>query len=140
VTSYSSLLTEPSAIAAAVAVGVAAILIALVASLWKARRAQRRLAALEAELATFRVAISDATETMAACSRVEKRVRRLDQVTARMDERLGKLEVRGEGRPYDQAIAAVQDGGDSDRLVRNFGLSRGEADLIALMHGRRKAG
>jgi len=54
-----------------------------------------------------------------------------------MGERLGQLELRGEGRPYDQAIALVRRGADADRLMANYGLSRGEADLVALVHGNR---
>jgi len=92
---------------------------------------------MEAEIRSFRDEVAAATGIGV---RVGERLRRLDQVCTQMGDRLGQLERRGEGRPYDQAIALVRGGGDADGLVANFGLSRGEADLVTLLHTRRKAG
>lgn len=100
------------------------------------RRARRELAAATGQLATLRRDVEAAT---AVAVRAGERLRKIEHATHQMGDRLGQLELRGEGRPYDQAIALVQRGADADRLVRNFGLSRGEADLVALVHGRRKA-
>jgi hypothetical protein len=40
----------------------------------------------------------------------------------------------------DQAIDLARRGADSDRLEQQFGLSAGEADLVARLHGRAKGG
>ncbi len=103
----------------------------------QARRLGRRLGALEAELASVR---AEAAAAAGIGVRVGERLRRLDQVTVQLGDRLGQIEVRGDGRPYDHAIALVRDGADADRLVTHFGLSRGEADLVSLVHSRRRAG
>jgi Protein of unknown function (DUF2802) len=117
------------------ALGVAAL--CGLAQLASSRRLERRLAALEGELQTLRA------ESAAAASigaRVGERVRRLDQTSTQLNDRLGQLEIRGDGRPYDHAIALVRHGADADRLVTHFGLSRGEADLVTLVHGGRNSG
>lgn len=104
---------------------------------WAAvRRARDALTEQAAQLAALR----RETEAVAALgARVGERFRRLEQLAAQLADRLGQLELRGEGRPYDQAIALVQHGAaDADRLVQNLGLSRGEADLVARLHGREK--
>jgi hypothetical protein len=111
--------------------------LALLGLALRARRQGLRIDALESELAGLRAQIAAAAGIGA---RVGERLRRLDQVAAQLSDRLGQLEIRGDGRPYDHAIAFVRHGADADRLVTHFGLSRGEADLVARVHGRRKAG
>jgi Protein of unknown function (DUF2802) len=103
----------------------------------RSRRQADRLGAIEDELALLRAEVA---ATAGIGARVGERMRRLDQVGAQLNDRLGQLEVRGDGRPYDHAIALVRHGADADRLVTHFGLSRGEADLVSLVHGRRLAG
>lgn len=98
---------------------------------------RRALAETDARLGALRREVEGAT---AIAVRAGERLRKAEATTVQLAERLGQLELRGEGRPYDQAIALVQNGADADRLVRNFGLTRGEADLVTLVHGRRKAG
>ncbi len=100
-------------------------------------RLSRRLAAMEGQFESLR---ADVAATTGIGVRAGERLRRLDQITGQMGERLGQLELRGEGRPYDQAIALVRRGADAGRLMTNYGLSRGEADLVALVHGSRRAG
>jgi hypothetical protein len=117
------------------AFGVAALCGAALAG--RARRRAGRLESLEEELAALRAEVA---ATAGIGARVGERLRRLDQVSAQLTDRLGQLEIRGDGRPYDHAIALVRHGADADRLVTHFGLSRGEADLVSLVHGRRKAG
>jgi hypothetical protein len=99
------------------------------------RRALRRQGALEADLVRLRREVEAATGISV---RVGERLRRAEAQARLAGERLGQLELRGEGRPYDQAIDLAQRGAGADNLVRNFGLSRGEADLVALLHGRRQ--
>jgi hypothetical protein len=97
---------------------------------------RRRLAESEERLAGLRREVEAAT---GIAVRAGERLRKAEATTLQLADRLGQLELRGEGRPYDQAIAMVQHGADADRLVRNFGLTRGEADLVTLVHGRRRA-
>jgi len=101
------------------------------------RRQADRLAALEDDLELLRAQIA---ATAGIGARVGERLRKLDQASSQLNDRLGQLEIRGDGRPYDHAIALVRHGADADRLVSHFGLSRGEADLVSLVHGQRMAG
>lgn len=100
------------------------------------RRLAGRLAAVEADFERLR---GELAAVAGHGARVGERLRRLDQVSGQLGDRLGQLELRGEGRPFEQAIALAGQGGDPERLVSNFGLSRGEADLVSLLHGRRKS-
>ncbi len=121
------------------AAGAAALLLLGVISVvggLRHARTQRRCAALEAQLEALK---ADSSATAGIGVRAGERLRRLDQLATQMNERLGQLELRGEGRPYDQAIALSQRGADATRLMSHYGLSRGEADLVSLVHGRRRA-
>ena len=124
-----------------VLLGLGAVLVLatvlLVTALVRNSRLRRRILAIEKQ---FELLKADVAATTGIGVRAGEKLRRLDQVTAQMAERLGQLELRGEGRPYDQAIALVRRGADADRLMSNYGLSRGEADLVALVHGHRLTG
>jgi hypothetical protein len=129
----------PDILVAALAGAALVALLALAAALVQQRAladVRRTLAEADARLAALRREVEGAT---ALAVRAGERQRKAESATAQLADRLGQLELRGEGRPYDQAISLVQRGADADRLVRNFGLSRGEADLVALVHGRRAA-
>jgi Protein of unknown function (DUF2802) len=125
----------------AAAASLAGLALLLAAFAWSfaatGRRLGHRLAALEGEIERLR---GEVNSTAGLGARIGERVRRLDQLSAQVGERLGQLELRGEGRPYDQAIALVRRGGGADRLVSHYGLSRGEADLVTLLHGARSTG
>jgi len=114
------------------------LLLAVLVVLESVRHAKtaRRCAALESQIEALK---SDLVATTGIGVRAGARLRRLDQLGTQMNERLGQLELRGEGRPYDQAIALSQRGADATRLMSHYGLSRGEADLVSLVHGRRRA-
>lgn len=61
---------------------------------------------------------------------------RLEQQVCRLIERQDQIEMRTAGdRPYTQAIQMVQRGADVSELVAQCGLTRGEAELIAMLHG-----
>jgi hypothetical protein len=126
---------DTTALAAAAAASLI-VLLALVVLLQAVRhgRLARRFAAFEAEFQALR---ADVAATTGIGVRAGERLRRLDQLSTQLNERLGQLELRGEGRPYDQAIALSQRGAGVDRLMNEYGLSRGEADLLSLVHGRR---
>lgn len=121
--------------------GLGATVVGLTVALWSTSTALKRvraeLDATDSRIAALRRDVEGAT---AIGVRAGERLRKTEQTYAQLADRLGQLELRGEGRPYDQAIAMVRHGADADRLVRNFGLTRGEADLVELVHGRRRAG
>lgn len=61
---------------------------------------------------------------------------RLEQQVRRLTERQDQIEMRSAGdRPYTQAIQMVQSGADVSELITRCGLTRGEAELIAMLHG-----
>jgi hypothetical protein len=53
-------------------------------------------------------------------------------------ERVAAAETHSAGRSFDQAINAARRGSDAGKLAVRFGLSRGEADLVARLHGHAK--
>lgn len=104
-------------------------------------RAARRLRRTQRESQRVLMLLHKQTESAVTMTvRVARRLKRLEKQLAWATERIGQLEVRNEGRSYDQAITLARRGADPNRLMTNFGLSRGEADLVALMHNQRKAG
>lgn len=61
---------------------------------------------------------------------------RLEQQVRRLTERQDQIEMRTAGdRPYTQAIQMVQRGAPVSELIAQCGLTRGEAELIAMLHG-----
>lgn len=54
-----------------------------------------------------------------------------------MAERQGRLELRGEGRPFEQAIEMLRGGATRTDLVTRFGLSDSEVALLVRLHGDR---
>jgi hypothetical protein len=126
-----------AAVTGLLALAVAAGAVALARQALQLREVRRALAGRDETLAALRREVERA---VAVAAKGGERLRKLEQSGAQLADRLGQLELRGEGRPYDQAIDLVRHGADADRLVRNFGLTRGEADLVELVHGRRRAG
>ena len=97
------------------------------------RMLQERLAEREQDLTALRSDLAALTKASVGAGdhlmQVEHRVRRLS-------ERQNQSEMRAVGdRPYQQAIQLVQNGADVEELVRQCGLTRGEADLIVMLHG-----
>lgn len=63
--------------------------------------------------------------------------RQFDELRARQE----RLELQAmEAHGYHQAIDWVRRGADVDQLVRQLGLSRGEAELLQALHRAREAG
>ncbi len=61
---------------------------------------------------------------------------RLERQVRRLTERQDQIEMRtASDRPYTQAIQMVQHGADVDELIAKCGMTRGEAELIAMLHG-----
>ena len=91
-----------------------------------------------ARLARSQAAIEQAYEGATRLTvRMVNSERRNGRQLKRLEERVGQLELRGEGRPYEQAITLAAQGEDTARLVSCFGLTAGEASLVSLLHGGR---
>ncbi|MFO1406071.1 MAG: DUF2802 domain-containing protein [Steroidobacteraceae bacterium] len=121
------------------AVAALAVLAAVVlgASL---RRVSRRLGALEARFRDAAAAVSEELAQVAAQGRgVEDRLRGLERELGLLSDRQGRLELRGEGRPFEQAIVMLRAGATRAELVARLGLSDSEAALLAQLHGARPA-
>ena len=97
------------------------------------RRLRRDLALAEARIAALR---SDLEAIGAGSLEALERVQRAEGQLRQVGGRLGLVEARSEGRSYEQAIQALKEGAGAGELVTRFGLSRGEADLLARLHGR----
>lgn len=115
--------------AVAVAVGLA-----VQAALF--RRERSALQGLALDLATLQ---GGQNQQVRAQAELIERLERVAAACGRLDERLERLELRGGERSYGRAIALAQRGGEPEDLVRDFGLSRAEAELVAVVHARRTA-
>lgn len=73
---------------------------------------------------------------ISGASGMDRRTGRLEQ---RQQEQLRRIEdmeeIRQTVRPYDEAIRLVRQGANAQRLIEELGLSRGEADLLIMLHG-----
>ena len=90
---------------------------------------QKRLSAMENQLA----AVLDGAVGMG------DKVRDLSQaVRAARNEQL-QISQRDLGNlPFNKAVQLVEQGAGVDTLIRDCGLSRSEADLVVMMHGKAK--
>jgi hypothetical protein len=105
-----------------------------VAALRSSRRWQARCADLEASLASVRREM----ELVASISmRTGRRVKRIENEYSGVADRVDQVELRRPTQSIDQAIDSARRGGDPLKLTQHFGLSRGEADLVMRLHGRR---
>ena len=124
-------------LAAAVAVG--SLGLALVAlhgmRLWRAR-----FDALEISVAALRREV----ELVASISaRTGRRVQRVEHDYSQVADRVDVVESRPPGAAgtaaLDQAIEWARGGADTQKLAEQFGLSSGEAELVARLHGGKKS-
>jgi Protein of unknown function (DUF2802) len=77
-------------------------------------------------------------ELMASISvKTGRRVKRIEQEYAGVADRVDQVELRGAAPSFDQAIDSARRGADPGKLTQQFGLSRGEADLVTRLHGRK---
>jgi len=68
-----------------------------------------------------------------------RRVKRIEQEYSSVADRVDLVELRGTAQSFDQAIDSARRGADPVKLTQQFGLSRGEADLVTRLHGRKKS-
>ncbi len=118
-------------IAVGIAVGIAAAGLALLA-LRTVRVQAARLAEGGAVVDELRRRIDAMTVLQ---TRTVTRLQRLEAEQSRIAERVALAESGG-GRVLDDAIDSARRGASIGALVETFGLSRGEASLIARLHGR----
>jgi hypothetical protein len=99
------------------------------------RQVRARCIGVEASLAAVRREI----EHMASISaKTGRRVKRIEHEYSGVAERVDQVELRGPAQAFDQAINHARRGADSGAIADRFGLSRGEAELVTRLHGRRK--
>jgi len=99
------------------------------------RRLTARCVAVESSVAAMRREL----ELLASISlKTGRRVKHIGQEHAGVADRVALVELRGSAQSFDQAIDSARRGTDSGRLTQQFGLSRGEADLVARLHGRKR--
>ncbi|GAB6040248.1 DUF2802 domain-containing protein [Endothiovibrio diazotrophicus] len=66
---------------------------------------------------------------------VSERVARIEQKLQRVSERQEQMEFSTvESQPYDQAVELARKGATAEELVAHCGLTKGEADLVVMMH------
>ena len=121
--------------------GIAGLLLALCAGLaaFFTSRSNRRLTARCVEVESSVAALRRELELLASNSlKTGRRVKRFEQEYVGVADRVALVELRGSAQSFDQAIDSARRGTDSGRLTQQFGLSRGEADLVARLHGHRK--
>lgn len=69
--------------------------------------------------------------------RIENQQHAIEGQLRQIAERQGRLELRGEGRPFEQAIEMLRGGATRNDLVAQFGLSDSEVALLVRLHGDR---
>jgi hypothetical protein len=104
------------------------------------RRMQARQDALQASVDALRREM----ELIASLSvRTGRRVQQVEHEFSDVAERVDVVESRGPSAAgpgsLDQAIESARHGADADKLAQQFGLSSGEAELVARMHGRKRS-
>jgi outer membrane murein-binding lipoprotein Lpp len=112
--------------------------LALAVSRWLGKRLDRqhaRVVALEADLAAMR---GEFALARTEAQRAAERVNHLEQELAASWKRMDMLEFRRESAVFDTAIDLARRGAASDRLAAECGITQGEADLVARLHGRKK--
>ncbi len=116
-----------------------AALAAALLALREGRRLRARCIAFEASLAVLRIEM----EQLASLSvHTGRRVQRVEHDYSDVVDRVDVVESRNAaGAPpasVDRAIELARHGADADKLTEQFGLSPGEADLVARLHGGKK--
>ena len=127
--------TEMILCIAAVLLGAASLLAALYA-LRLARLWRLRCLSVETGLAALRRELEHVTSINVKAGR---RLKRIEEEFSGVAERVEQVELQAAPQPFARAIDSARRGTDSGKLALDFGLSRGEADLVALLHGRKRA-
>ena len=111
-------------------------LIAAVCTIRAVRGCCARCLAVESSLSAVRREL----ELVSSVSvKTGRRLKRVEHEYSGVADRVVQVELRGGAQSIDQAIDSARRGADSGKLTQQFGLSRGEADLVARLHGRKKS-
>jgi hypothetical protein len=122
-------------------VAAGCVAVGALATALMAMQAVRTLRARYASLETSFAALRRELEMVASISaRTGRRVQRVEHEYSDVADRVEVVESRapaasGSGA-LDQAIEWARRGADSDKLTEQFGLSSGEAELVARLHGQ----
>jgi hypothetical protein len=116
------------------ALTVAALSVVLLVMAHWLRRQQAQLQSYALEIASLHSRFERQVEYD---DKIAEVLKRLLVAAESMDSRLERLELRGSEPSYRRAIAVVQQGGGADALVRDYGLSQVEAELVSIVHARR---
>jgi len=126
---------------AGTALGIAGAMLGLLAvatacmALRAARSLRERTLIAESNLAALR---RELERVSLSGIKTERRVKRAEEDAAEVAGRVDQFELRGASKSIDEAIDHARRGADPGRLTQQFGLSRGEADLVTRLHGRKK--
>jgi len=99
-----------------------------------ARRTRSLEALVRTELARAR---DELAQVSAQALRIGNQQHAIEGRLRQMAERQGRLELRGEGRPFEQAIENLRGGATRNDLVARFGLTESEVALLVRLHGGR---
>jgi len=81
----------------------------------------------------------EAHSAVTYASDVGKRLRKAEKELAALTDQLAQLELHGDPRSFERAINVARQGADANKLVSNIGMSRGEAELMSVVHGGKAA-
>ncbi len=123
---------------------VLAVLAALIVAaafglaLWSAlegRRLQRRQVIQESALMSLKGALSAVcSDELAVDQRQAEIERRMRQLAEQQEQLLSRDAEQG---PYRHAVRLAAQGASREEIMKNCGVSRGEADLLLSLHGPR---
>lgn len=107
---------------------------------WAALRRERRERGRQAEMLQsiqrdLRALCNSAVTVGERINRAERRVQQLAERQEELGLRQDQIDQEDpEGRAYAQAVKMAQKGAAAEELMEVCGLTRGEAELIAMMH------
>ncbi|HIP53248.1 MAG TPA: DUF2802 domain-containing protein [Chromatiales bacterium] len=119
--------------------GIGTVLLSAGAALgWSLRRQRARFLLLQKEIEALNQTLN------ALCSGavgVDRRIVRLEQRERNLEQRQESLEQqKSEDRPYGDAIERVRQGAPIEQLMKEYGFSRNEAELMVRLHRDRETG
>jgi hypothetical protein len=122
---------------AVLALGAATLVAGLAGVGLLTRALRRQRATLEGYARDLATLQSSLQQQLAFSAKVGTALKRLLAASEALQARMERLELRGGEPSYGRAIAVVQRGAGADTLVRDFGLSKAEAELVSVVHARR---
>lgn len=122
-----------------------AVVVVLAMALWLSLRALRRADKLEARQLELEAALAAARASLAAAEaaageaagQLQQRQAETESRLAAVEERQEQLALMEEGDGgYGRAIRMARQGASAEELAQDFGLNRGEAELLVSLHGK----